>query len=60
MVTWAAVLAELQSNSALLNADKARANQPGVVALLNDHVAPVNFMIGNFPDFKIPAAKTGN
>lgn len=57
VVTWAAVLAELQSNLALINVDRAKANQPNIVNILNTHVAPVNFMISSMGGFQLPAAE---
>lgn len=55
VVTWAAVLAELQSNLATRDADAARAKQPEVVKLLTEHVAGIEFMVASAAPGGLPA-----
>ncbi|HYW30903.1 MAG TPA: isochorismatase family protein, partial [Gemmatimonas sp.] len=48
VVTWAVVLAELQSNLAVRDADAALAKQRDVVSLLSERVAAIDYMITTF------------
>jgi nicotinamidase-related amidase len=55
IVTWAAVLAELQSNLAATDEAAARAKQPEVVGLLSSRIAAIDFMVTTSGPMGLPS-----